>query len=128
MIFYNGNMWHLCAEKVRYSQHSEEITQYVGSEGKEWWLDFAEKWEHTAILEFIPVEPNVEQLARLEEVNKLGIPEGFNVEAGNYVEFGEYPEGFSHPLRPLQIFKEQQLQDRYLLDLDFRQSLSELGV
>jgi|LSQX01.3.fsa_nt_gb hypothetical protein len=127
LIFYK-NGWRLCSEKVRYIQHGEEIEQYVGSEGKEWWLDFEEKWEHTEIIEFIPVEPTQEQLDRFEEINQLNIKEGFGHECSQYVEFGIFPEGFNHILRPIQILKQQDEQDTYLVDNDFRLSLIEMGV
>jgi len=113
---------------VHYTQHGEEITQYVGSEGHDWWVDFEQKWEHTEIIEFIPVEATQEQLDRLEEVNQLSIKEGFGYECSRYVEYGIFPEGFNHVLRPIQILKEQNEQDAYLVDNDFRLSLVELGV
>ena len=128
MIFYKNGKWHICTEKVHYTQHGEEITQYVGSEGHDWWVDFEQKWEHTEIIEFIPVEATQEQLDRLEEVNLLRIKEGFGYECSRYVEFGIFPEGFNHVLRPIQILKEQNEQDAYLIDNDFRLSLVELGV
>lgn len=128
MIFYKNGNWHLCTEKVRYIQHGEEITQYVMSEGHDWWIDFEEKWEHTEILEFIPVEPTEEQLNRFEEVIQLNIPEGFGGELSAYVEFGIFPEGFNHVLIPIQIAKQQDEQDGYLVDNDFRLSLIEMGV
>jgi len=127
LIFYK-NGWHLCSEKVKYIQHGEEIEQYVGSEGKEWWLDFEEKWEHTEIIEFIPVEPTEMQLNRFDEVAQLNIPEGFGGELSAYVKFGIFPEGFNHILRPIQILKQQDDQDEYLVDNDFRLSLIEMGV
>jgi hypothetical protein len=127
LLFYK-NGWRLCSEKIRYVQHGEEITQYVGSEGHDWWVDFEEKWEHTEIIEFISVEPTQEQLDRFEEVVQLNIPDGFSGELGDYVEFGIFPEGFTHVLRPIQILKQQEEQDKYLIDLDFRQTLNEMGV
>lgn len=127
LIFYK-NGWRLCSEKVKYIQHGEEIIQYVMSEGHDWWIDFEEKWEHTEIIEFIPVEPTQEQISRYNEVLQLNIPEGFGAELGNYVEFGIFPEGFNHVLRPIQILKQQEEQDKYLIDLDFRQTLNEMGV
>ena len=127
MIYYK-NGWHLCNEKVKYKQHDEEIIQYVMSEGHDWWVDFEEKWEHTEIIEFIPVEPTQEQLDRLEEINQLNIPDGFGYECSQYVEFGIFPEGFNHVLRPIQIMKQQDEQDDYLIDSDFRLSLLEMGV
>ena len=128
MLFYKNGKWHVCSEKVRYIQHDEEIEQYVGSEGNQWWVDFEEKWEHTEIIEFIPVEATQEQLDRFEEINQLNIKEGFGAELSDYVEFGIFPEGFTHVLRPIQILKEQNEQDAYLVDNDFRLSLVELGV
>ena len=128
MLFYKNGKWHVCSEKVRYIQHDEEIEQYVGSEGNQWWVDFEEKWEHTEIIEFIPVEATQEQLDRFEEINQLNIKEGFGAELSDYVEFGIFPEGFTHVLRPIQILKEQNEQDSYLVDNDFRLSLIEMGV
>ena len=118
----------MCEHKVKYIQHGEEITQYVMSEGRDWWVDFEEKWEHTEIIEFIPVVPTDEQINRLEEVNQLNIKEGFGYECSQYVEFGIFPEGFNHILRPIQIEKQQDEQDGYLIDSDFRLSLIEMGV
>ena len=128
ILIYYKNGWRLCNEKVKYIQHGEEIIQYVMSEGHDWWLDFEEKHNHTEIIEFIPVEPTEGQLGRFEEVVQLNVPEGFGAELGSYVEFGIFPEGFNHVLRPIQILKQQDEQDKYLIDLDFRQSLSEMGV
>ncbi len=128
MIYYKNNKYHMCAEKVKYIQHGEEITQYVMSEGHDWWVDFEQKWEHTEIIEFIPVVSTDEQINRLEEVNQLNIKEGFGYECSQYIEFGIFPEGFNHILRPIQILKQQEEQDKYLIDLDFRQTLNEMGV
>ena len=95
----------MCEHKVKYIQHGEEITQYVMSEGHDWWIDLEEKWEHTEIIEFIPVEPTEEQLGRFEEINQLNIPEGFGAELCDYVEHGIFPEGINHPLKSLQDTK-----------------------
>ena len=127
LIFYK-NGWHLCNEKVRYIQHGEEITQYVGSEGHDWWLDFEEKWEHTEIIEFIPVEPTQEQISRYNEVLQLNIPEGYGAELGNYVEFGIFPDGINHPLRPLQIQKENELNKQAIAELTLLLSTMLEGV
>lgn len=127
LIFYK-NGWRLCSEKVKYKQHGEEIEQYVMSEGHDWWVDFEEKWKHTEIIEFIPVEPTQEQTDRIEEINQLNVPDGFGSVVEDYVKEGIFPEGFNHPLRELQLLREQTEQDEYLINLDFRQSMSEMGV
>ena len=128
MVYYKNGCWHLCAEKVRYVQHGKEIKQYVGQEGHQWWVDFEQKWEHTEIQEFIPVEPTSGQVERLEEIKQLNLPDGFGSVLGEYVEHGVFPEGYMHVLRPIQIAKEQTDQDMYLIDQDFRLSLVEMGV
>ena len=128
MILYKNRKWHMCSEKIRYMQHGEEIEQFVGAEGHDWWIDFEQKHEHTEIIEFVDVVATNEQLARLDEVNQLNIGDGFGEMLGNYVRDGIFPDGFTHPLRNLQLQKEQELQDSYLLDLDFRQSITEMGV
>ncbi len=128
MLFYKNGKWHVCSEKIRYVQHGEEITQYVGSEGHDWWVDFEEKWEHTEIIEFVPVEPTEEQIERYGEILQLTLPEDFSGELSGYVEKGVFPGGFNHALRPLQVLKQQEEQDKYLVDSDFRLSLIEMGV
>ncbi len=127
LIFYK-NGWRLCNEKVKYIQHGEEIEQYVGVEGHDWWVGFEEKHYHTEIIEFIEVKPTQEQISRYNEVLQLNVPEGFGGELSDYVEFGIFPEGFNHVLRPIQIMKQQDEQDSYLIDSDFRLSLIEMGV
>lgn len=126
MIFYERGQWHFCTEKVRYIQRGQEVEQYVGQEGKQWWLDFAAKWDHTQIIEFVPVESTDEQLARLEEINHLRIPDGFGAMLTNYVRDGVFPEGLAHPLRQLQIAKEQERQDQDIADAFYE--LMKVGV
>ncbi|MDD4564842.1 MAG: hypothetical protein PHE79_05125 [Eubacteriales bacterium] len=127
LIFYK-NGWSLCSEKVKYIQHGEEIIQYVTAEGHDWWVDFEEKWEHTEIIEFIPVEHTEEQLGRFEEINQLNIPEGFSAELGDYVESGVFPDGVNHILKSLQIQKENDNLSNYVLDVDMRLTMQELGL
>ena len=133
MVFYKNGRWHLCNEKVHYTQNGEEITQYVGSEGHDWWVDFANKWEHTGIIEFIPVEPTQEQLDRLEEINELNIPDGFGSMLSNYVENGLFPEGVSNPLRNLQAYKENiqqgiELSEREIQEIIQGRQISDLEI
>ncbi len=110
MILYKNRKWHMCSEKVRYVQNGEEITQFVGSEGHDWWLDFEQKHEHTEIIEFVDVVATQEQLDRLEEVNQLNIPDGFSSILSDYVGDGVFPEGVNHPLMTLQLKKENEQQ------------------
>ena len=118
----------MCNEKIKYKQHGEEIEQYVMSEVHDWWVDFEEKLEHTEIIEFIPVEPTEEQLNRFEEAVQLNVPEGYGGELSYYIELGIFPESFNHVLRPLQIQKENDNLSNYVLDVDMRLTMQELGL
>ena len=133
MVFYKNGRWHLCNEKVKYMQNDKEITQYVGSEDKQWWLDFEEKWEHTEIIEFIPVEPTQEQVDRLEEINQLNIPDGFGSTINSYVEKELFPEGYTHPLGNLKLQKENkelgiQMSEREIQEISQGQQISSLEI
>ncbi len=74
------------------------------------------------------VEPTEEQISRLEEVIQLNISEGFGGELSAYVEFGIFPEGINHVLRPIQIQKESGNLSNYVLDVDMRLTMQELGL
>lgn len=128
LIYHKDGQWHLCNERVKYIQNEEEILQPVGSEGHEWWINFGKLWKHTEIVEFVPIVPTKNQMVRFEEILQLNLVDGFGGEMSEYVENGIFPSGFSHALRPLQILKQQVEQDEYLIDLDFRQTLSEMEV
>ena len=133
MVFYKNGRWHLCNEKVKYMQNDKEIEQYVGSEGHDWWIDFADKWEHTEIIQFIPVEPTEEQLKRLEEINQLNIPDGFSDMVSNYVKDKTFPESFNHPLRKLQVYKENiqqgiELSEREIQEIVQGRQISDLEI
>ena len=122
-----NNGFKLYPWKVRYIQHEEEIEQWA-LPNKEWWTDFADKWEHTEIIEFVEVELTAEQLARAREIEQLQISEGHRDICIDYILEGVFPEGITHPLRDLQVQRESLVRDEYLIDLDFRLSLKELEV
>lgn len=122
-----NNGFKLYPWKVRYIQHEEEIEQWA-LPNKEWWTDFAAKWEHTEIIEFVEVELTAEQLARAREIEQLQISEGHRDICIDYILEGVFPEGITHPLRDLQVQRESLVRDEYLIDLDFRLSLKELEV
>ena len=111
---------------VRYRQHEQEIEQWA-IPNKQWWIDFAEKWENTEIIEFVEMNLTGEQLARAREIEQLIIDEGHRDICIDYILDGVFPEGINHPLRNLQLQRESLVRDEYLIDLDFRVSLMELG-
>ena len=126
MLIKKGSHFELYPHKVKYTQHGKGIEQWA-LPNKQWWVDFAEKWEHTEIIEFTEITLTEEQLARFEDV-KTGIPESFANACVDYILEGVFPEGVTHPLRQLEIYKQQTEQDSYLIDQDFRLSMMEMGV
>jgi hypothetical protein len=128
MVFYKNGSWDMCKEKVRYSQYNEEITQYVGSEGHDWWVEFEQKWEHTKIIEFIPVIPTEEQIKRYNEIKDM--PDGFEYEYSAYVEGGTVPDTLPsmHPLQTIFIQKRYMDAANYMIDLDYMLSMIKLGL
>ena len=90
MIYKQNNELKLATSKVVYTKNGEQYEQVVGEEGQQWWLDFAEKWEHTDIVEFTDVTYTDEQLARFEEIKDLDVSDGI---ASEYVMEGIIGEG-----------------------------------
>lgn len=107
MLYRRGNQWELYPHRVRYIQHGEEIEQWA-LPNKEWWINFADKWEHTQIIEFIDLELSEEQLARFEEIKNM--PEDFIDVYIEYILNGTFPEEFpnTHPLMLVKLLKENE--------------------
>ena len=132
MLIKDGDCFRLYPWKVRYRQHGQEIEQWA-LPNKEWWTDFADRWEHTEILEFIEVELTEEQLARVTEIEELPMSEGFRGICIDYIVDGVFPEGINHPLRNLQVQKENQeqgieLSEREIQEIIQGQQLSGLEI
>ena len=126
MLVKKGNRFELYPHKVKYTQHGKEIEQWA-LPSKEWWIDFAQRWDHTEIIEFYEVKLTEEQLKRFEETNQFDIPDSFASQCVDYIFDNRFPEGVLHPLHSLQMLKQQEEQDLFLIDQDFRLSLFEMG-
>lgn len=105
MLYYKNNQWNMSEQKVKYTQNKETIEQFVGQEGKEWWLEFVKLHKDTKIIEFIDVIPTTEQIARLEEVNQLNISDGHSGILSDYVIRNTFPLEVNHILKDLQNSK-----------------------
>src|SRR5688572_13987700 len=126
MIVRSGSQWRLYPHKVKYTQHNEEKEQWA-LPNRHWWEVFEKDWEHTEIIEFEEVSLTHEQLMRYEDIKYL--PEDYPHEYEHYILSGEFKvDGIpkNHPFVVLKALKENEIQDSYLLDLDFRQSMMEL--
>lgn len=102
-----GSGFELYPYKVKYTQRGEELEQWA-LPSTEWWDDFASKWSHTEIVQFTEITITPEQQARFDEVNELGISEGFEEVLVDYILEGVFPVGVKHPLRDLQVQKENE--------------------
>jgi len=110
MLYLKNGEWALCPHKVKYEQRGKVLEQYTHD--KKWWIDFADKWDHTKIIEFTEITYTDEQLARLTEIQH--IKEGFEYYAACYVLENKFPNELEneeermdhHPLKSLQIQKE----------------------
>lgn len=113
MLIKTTDGWKLAEHTVIYARYGETVEQPVGSEGKGWWLDFAEKWPDTEIIEFTDLHYTDEQLARLAEIQAVS---GNEEVLEQYVLDGTFPEG-DHPLTMLQLQKENAQLKTLLADL-----------
>lgn len=103
MVFYKENEWYMCNEKARYIQDGIELENYIGVEGKQWWVDFETKWDDVEIIEFIEIVSTEIQIKRLESVNTQDIADGYSSIISDYVINGIFPNGTNHVLRQLQL-------------------------
>lgn len=116
MLIADGAYLKLYPWRVRHKQYGDTIEQWALPD-KQWWVDFAVKWDHTEIIEFIEIKLTEEQLERVAEIEAIPLDEGYRSMAIEYILHGVFPEGMTHPLRGLQIEKEQQKLRGLLADL-----------
>ncbi|OHW61369.1 hypothetical protein EUAN_22190 [Andreesenia angusta] len=118
MLFYDerGNV-KLSEHKVIYTQRGERVEQYIGAEGKEWWIHFAEKWGHTEIVSFEPVIHEKDQIARLKEVNRFTNIDLKNAET--YI-FGKVEQLDDTRLNSLKMQKEILELQNYIVEQEFK--------
>lgn len=128
MVYYKDNQWNLPELEVAYNDDGQLITKNVGSEGKDWWLELADLHEDIELIKFTDTASTDEELARLKEVNELNIPEGHSGVLGDYVHEKKFPDKANHVLKDLQNKKADESYQNYFVDLDFRLSMSEMGM
>lgn len=115
--------------KVIYKQRGKTMEDYTND--PKWWEDFAAKWKHTEIIGFETPEFTDEQHQRLEEVKDLD--EAYMHYAEDYVLTGLFPNEVSnegekvldHPLRVLQLEKENQMLGQSLTEAEIKNFLLE---
>ena len=115
MLIRTGNRFELYPHKVKYTQNGETIEQWA-LPSKQWFVDFAEKWEHTEIIEFTKVKLTEEQVERFEEIKNM--ESGFESQYSDYILTGdtelEIPN--THPFNLL-IMKKENKQLKEVIDV-----------
>lgn len=104
-MYYEGNKWNISDKKVIFKDSGEQKDKPIGAEGMEWWDELETLHDDIEVLEFTDIEISEEQLFRLEEVNKLSIPEGHSEIVGDYIKSGSFPDLPNHVLKDLQFTK-----------------------
>ena len=121
MIIYENGEYTPCTYKVTLQNRGVEETHYTNF--RTYWEDMVAKHDNLTNLNFEEITFSAEQDARLQEISELGIPQGFQAEVREYVETGNFPEGYEHPLSDLKLKKErekhhEEINDAYKMILE----------
>ena len=113
MIIYEDGEYTPCTYRVTLKNNEKKETHYANF--RTYWEDMVAKHDHLTELQFEEITFTAEQDARLQEIVELEIPQGFQAEVREYVQNGNLPEGYEHPLSDLKLKKEK---EKYDNDLD----------
>lgn len=105
-MIYINNEYKLPTHSITYTRNDEGFTQNIGIEGIEWWKEFEQQWKDMKIISIDELQYTKEQLNRLEKVNELGLKDGFSGLVWDYVANNTLPDGYIHPLVPVQLESE----------------------
>jgi hypothetical protein len=127
MLIRKGSRFQLYPHKVKGIRFGEEFEQWA-TPSKEWWIDTASNHDHMEVTEFIEIEVTEEMQQRYEEIKNM--PEDFTSVYIDYVLDGTFPKEFpkTHPFMMIKAQKENSINTDYLVDVDFRLSMVELGL
>lgn len=113
MLIRKGSQWQLYPHKVNYTQHGIKIEQWA-LPNKQWWVDFANKWNHTKVIEFTEVDLTEEQIARFEEIKDM--PEDFMNMYTEYIITGDTSDEIelptNHPFNIVRLKNEKEILER----------------
>jgi hypothetical protein len=104
--------WDLAENSVIYLENEVQKEKVVGEEGKEWWAEYAEKWDNISIIEFTELHYEAEQLSRLQEIQKI---KTHHEACEDYVLSGTLPD--IEPFKVLKLQKENTELRELLADL-----------
>jgi len=112
MVKYENSEYVPCDYKVIIQNRGQEEIHYTNS--KIYWKDMVAKHDHLTNLSFEEITLTAEQNERLAEINEENIQQGFQAQVREYVENGNFPEGYNHPLSDLKQRKEKKQYDNEL--------------
>ena len=114
MVIYEDGEYAPCTYKVTLKNNGVQETHYANF--RTYWEDMVAKHDHLTDLQFEEIIFTAEQDIRLQEIAELEIPQGFQSGVREYVENGNFPEGYEHPLSDLKQKKEKEKYDGNLDD------------
>ena len=106
MIIYENGEYTPCTYKVTLQNNGVEDVHYTNF--RTYWEDMVAKHDHLIDLSFEEISFTPEQDERLQEIAELDIPQGFQSQVREYVETGNFPDGYEHPLSDLKLNKERE--------------------
>ena len=106
MVIYENGEYTPCTYKVTLQNNGVEDVHYTNF--RTYWEDMVAKHDHLTNLNFEEVTFSAEQDVRLQEISELDIPQGFQSQVREYVETGNFPDGYEHPLSDLKLNKERE--------------------
>ena len=106
MVIYENGEYTPCTYRVTLQNRGVEETHYANF--RTHWEDTVAKHDHLTNLNFEEVTFSAEQDVRLQEISELDIPQGFQSQVREYVETGNFPDGYEHPLSDLKLKKERE--------------------
>lgn len=116
MVYYKDSAWHIAEEMITYTDDDGTTTKAIGAEGRAWWEDVTARWPNITIQGLAPIEPSPDQEARLDEINALGLGDGWHDEVGTYVMDGAFLDT-PIVLKQLQLEKKLAAAEDTLADL-----------
>lgn len=133
MVFYRDGQWRIAEYRIRYRDGEKVVEKNVGQEGIDWWRDMEKKWDDIEILGLEDIVATEEQTQRLEDVNSIGLGDGYGSIVSDYVGFNKFPEGYKHPLKDIELKKTSQahgisLSQREIESIELAMQISQLEI
>ena len=114
MLQHDGRRFRLYPWKAKYENTYGQQKEKWALPSKEWWESSAERQGFE--VEFEEVELTEKQQERYEQIRRVDMPEQFRGICMDYILEGDFPEGFIHSLREIEIAEYEKEQGQDLSD------------